>query len=132
MLVAACLASPHTGLVDATAIGAAEDAGLVIIETDGRVRFTHPLLAAAVYESALPGRRRSVHRMLAGRLEEPEERARHLALGSAGPDLEIAGQLDEAAKLPQARGSPAAAAELVELALRLTPPARGPAAPNGC
>ena len=121
LLVVSCLASPHTGLVDAGAIEPAEDAGLVTIETDGRVRFTHPLLAAAVYESAPPSRRRSVHRMLAGRLEDPEERARHLALGSEGPDLEIAGDLDEAAKLAQARGSPAAAAELVELALQMTP-----------
>ncbi len=125
LLVAACLASPRTGLVDASAIEPAEDAGLVTIETDGRVRFTHPLLAAAVYESAPPSRRRSVHRMLGGRLEDPEERARHLALGSEGPDLEIAGHLDEAAKLAQARGSPAAAAELVELALQMTPPVVG-------
>jgi hypothetical protein len=104
LLVASCLASPHTGLVDASAIRPAEDAGLVTIEIDGRVRFTHPLLAAAVYESAPPSRRRSVHRMLAGRLEDLEERARHLALGSEGPDLEIAGHLDEAAKLAQAPG----------------------------
>ena len=59
--------------------------------------------------------------MLADRLEDAEERARHLALGAKGPDIEIAGQLDEAAKLAQARGSPAAAAELVELALHITP-----------
>ena len=58
--------------------------------------------------------------MLAARLDDPEERARHLALGADSPDLEIAGRLDEAAKLAQARGSPAAAAELVEFALQMT------------
>jgi len=73
----------------------------VEIERDGRVRFTHPLLAVAVYESTSAGRRRAVHRMLAARLDDPEKRARHLALGADSPDLEIAGRLDEAAKLAQ-------------------------------
>ena len=121
LLAVSCLGDAHTNVVGASGLRQAEDAGLVTIDPDGRARFTHPLLAAAVYESASPGRRRSVHRMLADRLEDAEERARHLALGAEGPDIEIAGQLDEAAKLAQARGSPAAAAELVELALQMTP-----------
>lgn len=125
LLAAACLSNPRAGLVDAPALGRAEAAGLVVLERDGRIRFTHPLLAAAVYESVPAGRRRAVHRMLAGRVDDPEERARHLALGSEGPDLAIAGQLDAAAKLARARGSPAAAAELVELALQLAPPTDG-------
>jgi DNA-binding CsgD family transcriptional regulator len=125
LLVASCLSDPRTGLVDAHALGPAEEAGLVVLERDGRIRFTHPLLAAAVYEPVPARRRRAVHRMLAGRTDDPEERARHLALGSEGPDLEIAAQLDAAAKLAQARGSPMAAAELVELALQLAPPAEG-------
>jgi DNA-binding NarL/FixJ family response regulator len=126
LLAASCLSNPRTGLVDARALGPAEQAGLVVLERDGRIRFTHPLLAAAVYEPAPARRRRAVHRMLAGRIDDPEERARHLALGSEGPDLEIAALLDAAAKLAQARGSPTAAAELIELALQLAPPADGP------
>ena len=54
-------------------------------------------------------------------MSDPEERARHLALGAAGPDGEIAAALDEAASLAAARGAPVAAAELLEEALALTP-----------
>jgi DNA-binding NarL/FixJ family response regulator/DNA-binding transcriptional ArsR family regulator len=122
LLAASCLSAPHSGILDAASLGPAEEAGLVELERDGRVRFTHPLLAAAVYEAAPARRRRAVHRMLVGRVDDLEERARHLALGSEGPDLEIAGQLDDAAKLAHARGSPGAAAELLELALQLAPP----------
>ena len=100
-------------------------AGLVVQEPDGRVRFTHPLLAAAIYESAPLGQRRALHRALAKRVDDPEERARHLALGSEGADLDIAAQLDAAARLAEARGSPGAAAELIELALELAPVEEG-------
>ncbi len=88
LLAASCLNNPSTELVDAVPLGPAEEAGLVVLERDGRIRFAHPLLAAAVYESVPARRRRAVHRMLAGRVDDPEERARHLALGSDGPDLE--------------------------------------------
>src|SRR5439155_17249212 len=54
-------------------------------------------------------------------VSDPEERARHLALGAEEPDEEVAGALDEAARVAAARGAPAAAAELAELAVRLTP-----------
>jgi DNA-binding CsgD family transcriptional regulator len=121
LLAASCLDSPRTGLVDAEALGSAEEAGLVELERGGRIRFSHPLIAAAVCDSALPNRRRAVHRALADRVDDLEERARHLALGADGPDIEIAGHLDDAAKLAHARGSPEASAELVELALQLTP-----------
>lgn len=121
LLAAACLDNPRANLVDVDALGRAEEAGLIELERDGRIRFSHPLIAAAVYESAAPTRRRAVHRALAERTDDVEERARHLALGATGPDIEVAGQLDDAAKLAHARGSPDAAAELVELALQLTP-----------
>ena len=54
-----------------------------------------------------------------------EERARHLALATAKPDRSVAAILEEAARTAQARGAPAAAADLAEQALRLTP-ASGP------
>ena len=52
-----------------------------------------------------------------------EERARHLALAATEPDGEVASILEEAARAAHGRGAPAAAAELAEQALRLTPPA---------
>jgi DNA-binding CsgD family transcriptional regulator len=121
LLAAACLAQPDRDQVDAVALGEAEDAGLVEVENDGRVRFTHPLFRAAVYGSAQDHQRRTVHRALALRVTDPEERARHLALGAEGPDEDVAAQLDEAAHLAHGRGSPGAAAELVDLAVQLAP-----------
>ncbi len=123
LLVASCLSIPTTALVDEEALAPAEAAGVVRIEPDGRIRFVHPLLAAAVYEAAPMARRRAVHRELARRLADPEERARHLAFGVEQPDDEVAGQLDGAAWTARGRGAPAA--ELMELALGLTPEPAG-------
>jgi DNA-binding CsgD family transcriptional regulator len=121
LLRAAALARPDLSLVDARAIAAAEEAGLVRLGADGRVEFAHPLYASAVYASAPLSRRRAMHRALADQVADPEERARHLALGCARPDEGAAAAVEEAARRARMRGAPDAAAELVELALRLTP-----------
>ncbi len=121
LLTAACLGLPRTALVEEGTLGAAEEAGIVQLAADGRIEFAHPLLAAAIRDGASTARRRAVHGRLAGLVSEPEERARHLALASNGPNAEAAGALDEAARLASARGAPAEAAELEELALRLAP-----------
>ena len=88
----------------------------------GQIRFTHPLLASTVYATASPTDRRAAHRALAGCAVDPEERARHLALSSNGPDPAIAAALDDAARIARARGAPDSAAELADLARQLTPP----------
>ena len=93
----------------------------VIELNDGRVRFTHPLLAAATISTIEPHRRRELHARLAGLGLDPEERARHLALSIDGPDAAVADQLEEAAERAALRGAPASAAELAELAARRTP-----------
>ena len=103
------------------ALAAAERAGVIEIRAR-HVRFTHPLLASTVYAGASPDERRAVHRALADRASDPEERARHLALSSEGPDVSIAAALDDAARLARARGAPDSAAELAGLACELTPP----------
>jgi DNA-binding CsgD family transcriptional regulator len=87
---------------------------------DDRVRFTHPLLAAVVYARADAGARRGAHRALARVTPSVEERARHLALATRPPDERVALELDDAARAAAARGSPAGAAELSELAARFT------------
>lgn len=124
LALAAALAEP--GLAVLEAAGVTDDlepafqAG--VLEIDGeRVRFTHPLLAGAAYGALSPSPRREVHRRLAAFAADPEERARHLALGAEGPSAEIAKILDRAAKLASARGAPAAAASLAEMAARATP-----------
>jgi DNA-binding CsgD family transcriptional regulator len=96
-------------------------AGVVEL-VDDRVRFTHPLLAAAVRSTLGPGRRRRLHARLAELMLDPEERARHLALATTGPDGAVADALEEAAQHAVLRGAPASAAELAELAAQRTPP----------
>ncbi len=128
LLAAACLAAPTVDLVTG-AVGAdrpsvvalleqAEDTGIIEIDGD-RVRFSHPIFARGVYDDAAPLRRRAMHRRLAGVVEEPELQARHLALGSTGADPLTLRSLDAAAESARSRGAPAAAAELIDLAIGL-------------
>ena len=60
----------------------------------------------------------SLHRRLAEVVEDPEERAGHLALGAEGPDAAVAAELEEAAGAVRHRGASSAAAELCEQARR--------------
>ena len=106
-------AAVRDGLEDAARAG--------VVELDGQaVRFSHPLLASICYEDAPPWRRRDAHARLARAVGDREERARHLALAAEGADASVAAELDEAAPHARARGAPAAAAELYEIAALLT------------
>jgi DNA-binding CsgD family transcriptional regulator len=122
LLMAAALSQPSIDVLDARAILRAKTAGIVNVDERGRVTFTHPLLASAVYGAARADRRREVHRDLAARVTNAEERARHLALATDGPNEEVAAALMEAARSARGRGAPDASIELVELACDLTPP----------
>jgi DNA-binding NarL/FixJ family response regulator len=123
LLVAASLTRPTTALVDVEALAPAEEAGVVRVAQDGTILFEHPLLASAVYDSAPTAGKRGVHRLLADRVGDVEERARHLALAASGPDEATAEALDRAADAVAMRGAVDVAAELKSLAVRLTPPA---------
>ena len=103
-------------------VRAAEAAGIVEL-ADERVRFSHPLLAAAVDAALGDARRRSLHRRLAELVDDPEQQARHRARGASGPSAGVADALDAASTIAARRGASAAAAELAELAVSLTPPA---------
>ena len=96
-------------------------ASRVIELSDGLISFTHPLLASAVYQSAEASKRRAAHRHLAHALTDPVERGRHLALSASEPDAQTAATLESVAAVARRRGSLAAAAELAEQALRITP-----------
>jgi len=93
----------------------------VIEDAAGTIRFTHPLLASVLYQSAPRGERRRAHGRLATIASDPLDRARHLALSTESPDREVAADLEQAATLASTRGAPIVAAELGEHALRLTP-----------
>ena len=128
LLAAACLAVPTveqvavaTGEDVSRTIGlleSAEDKGIVAIDGH-RVRFAHPLLTRGIYTGAAIAQRRAMHRRLAEIVTEPELRARHLALAATTGDAKTLGALDVAAEIASVRGASAAAAELLELALKL-------------
>lgn len=128
LLAVACLAVPTVELVArATGTGAADLVALLagvestgIVEIDGQsVRFAHPLLARGVYTETPPALRRGMHQRLAGLVDEPESRARHLALAATCATPGTLESLDVAAELARKRGAPAAAAELLDLGLGL-------------
>jgi DNA-binding CsgD family transcriptional regulator len=93
----------------------------VLEESEGRLVFTHPLLASAVAGAIPPARRRALHAAAAASATGLEERARHRALAAAGPDAAAADELAGAGAAAAARGAPATAAELLELSAGLTP-----------
>ena len=103
-------------------------AGIIVVDRE-RVRFTHPLVAAAVYEGATPARRRAAHARLARALVRPEERAPHLALAASRASAAVAAELESAAAAAKARGALDTAARLLEQAASdhagTRPPPRG-------
>jgi len=97
------------------------EAGLVEFGT--RVRFRHPLLRSASYRMASVADRQAVHNALAGATDAeaaPDRRAWHRAKAAAGPDEEVAAELERSAGRAQARGGLAAAAAFLERSVLLT------------
>jgi hypothetical protein len=112
-----------------TGLAEAEDAGILVRSGD-RLEFTHSLLASVVYAQIPSARRRLLHRAIAAALAgstpgvpaDAGARAWHLALGAEGPDAAVAAALEAAAASARSAAAPEGAAELAELARRLTPP----------
>jgi DNA-binding CsgD family transcriptional regulator len=100
---------------------AAEADGLLAIGE--RVTFRHPLVRSAVYRSTAVEDRRAVHLALAeatDREVDQDRRAWHLAAAAAGPNEQVASELERSAGRAQARGGLAAAAALLQRAVAHT------------
>lgn len=128
ILLAAALPDPTLALVGEAVEDSASEvlepairAQLVRLE-GGRIEFSHPLVASAAWAAATPRRRREIHRRLAAATDNPEQRARHLALATDSPNAEVARSLEDAARAAAVRGARESAAELLELAALRTPP----------
>ena len=101
--------------------GPAVEAGLV--EFGASVRFRHPLVRSAAYRSAPLSGRQQVHAALAeatDAIADPDRRAWHRAQAAAGPDEDVAAELERSAGRAQGRGGMAAAAAFLERSVLLT------------
>ncbi len=111
---------------DGLGISAAEAAPAEIdglLTVGDRVTFRHPLVRSAIYQAAPVAERRRAHLALAEATDpgaDPDRRAWHRARAAAGPDEEIAAELERSAGRAQARGGLAAAAEFLERSAALT------------
>jgi DNA-binding CsgD family transcriptional regulator len=120
LAVTAASAAPTGSLVSKDALQPAVRAGMIHLDAE-QIHFTHPLIASAAYARLDSTARRELHRRIADSIADREERARHLALAATGPDRDVAVALDQATEHAFRRGAAGAAAELAELAVKLTP-----------
>ena len=107
-------------LAGTTAVDEAVDAGVVVLDGE-HVRLSHPLLGAAATRHASAAERRDLHRELGEIVGDDELRARHLALATSTPDIELATVVAGAAARAWSRAAGHDAVELARHALRLTP-----------
>lgn len=93
-----------------------------LIEVDGQeIRFRHPLVRSAIYQTASLAERHAVHLALAGLLDDDLDRSVwHRAAAAVGPDPAVASALEEAGLRAQRRGAVTTAAAAFERAAALT------------
>lgn len=111
------------GTTGVDALEPAEERGLVRI-ADDTIRFSDPLVRAAVGQSAPIARLREAHRALSRIIDPmhmPAAYARHVAGGAHAPDATLADEVEEAALRARRTDDREAASRAYEDAARLTP-----------
>ncbi|HUK70052.1 MAG TPA: LuxR C-terminal-related transcriptional regulator [Streptosporangiaceae bacterium] len=89
-----------------------------------QIQFRHPLMRSVAYYDARVTARRQVHAALAAASDperDPDRRAWHLAQAAAGPDEQVARELEQSADRASARGGWGSRAAFLEQAAGLTP-----------
>ena len=93
-----------------------------LVRIDGTsVHFRHPLVRSAIYQAATSPQRRAAHTALTQVLaDQPDRRVWHAAAAAAGPDDDVAAELEAMAARLAKRGGIMAAAAALERAAQLT------------
>lgn len=104
-------------------VASAGAAATGLVEFAARIRFCHPLARSAIYRAAADGVRRAAHGALAEVTDPhtaPDRQAWHRAQASAGPDENVAVDLERCASRARSRGGVAAAAAFLERSVALS------------
>ena len=117
--VVACERRIGPGETGLAVLDPAVAAGLIEITGD-EIRFSHPLIRAAVSQSALPTDVRATYAALAEVVVDPERRLWHRARATVGLSDELADALDGHAAIARRRGAVIAAAAALERSAELT------------
>ncbi len=126
LLLVAAAARPTRALLERGGVAVDDDlaapvgAGVLKIGPE-YIGFAHPLLREMVYADAVPAARLAAHAKLATVVDDPVERARHLALARPHPDESLADTLADAAAVARRRGAPHIATDLAREAAERTP-----------
>ncbi len=113
-----------TGIAEETSVGPdvlgpATSAGLVDVE-GAQLRFRHPLMRSAAYQTATLAQRQSIHAALSEVAAEPGRSVWHRAAATIGVDEDLARELEHVAEAALRRGSVASAAAALERAAELS------------
>ncbi len=130
LIIAAADPTGDAGLVwrAAARLGISAGAGVPAADAQladfgARIRFRHPLIRSAVYRSGPVHDVRRAHGALAEVTDaflDPDRRAWHRAQAAAGPDADVADELERSAGRARSRGGIGAAAAFLERSAVLT------------